>query len=70
MFNMKRFLHLMLAVVMLLMLGACSSESSEEQPSVLNIYVYAPGQPTPTRSVIAPTEEEKKVSAEMPWLKK
>ena len=68
--EMKDVWTILMAVVMLLMLGACSSESSEEQPSVLNIYVYAPGQPTPTRSVMDPTEEEKKVNSMTLWVYK
>ena len=59
-----------MAAVMLLVFGACSSDSSEEQPPVLNIYVYAPGQPTPTRSVVDPTEEEKKVNSMTLWVYK
>ena len=59
-----------MAAVMLLVFGACSSDSSEEQPPVLNIYVYAPGQPTPTRSVMDPTEEEKKVNSMTLWVYK
>lgn len=59
-----------MAAVMLLIFGACSSDSSEEQTPVLNIYVYAPGQPTPTRSVIDPTPEEKKIHSMTIWVYK
>ena len=59
-----------MAAVMLLIFGACSSDSSEEQTPVLNIYVYAPGQPTPTRSVMDPTEEEKKINSMTLWVYK
>lgn len=58
---------LWMAVLAVLLFGACSSDTDEETP-VLNIYVYAPGQPTPTRSVIAPTEEEKKVNNLKLWV--
>ena len=53
-----------MAVVMLMVFGGCSSDTEEPDP-VLNIYVYAPGKPTLTRSVIDPTEEEKKVNSMM-----
>lgn len=59
-----------MAAVVLLIFGACSSDSSEQQTPVLNIYVYAPGQPTPTRSVIDPTEEEKQVKSMTLWVYK
>lgn len=59
-----------MAAMMLLIFGACSSDSSEEQTPVLNIYVYAPGQPTPTRSVMDPTEEEKKINSMTLWVYK
>ena len=59
-----------MAAVMLLIFGACSSDSSETQAPVLKIYVYAPGQPIPTRSVIEPTEEEKKVNSMTLWVYK
>lgn len=64
---MKRMKTIWMAVVLLLIFGACSSDT-EEQASVLNIHVYAPGQPTPTRSVIDPTEDEKKVNSMMLWV--
>ena len=59
-----------MAAVVLLIFGACSSDSSEQQTPVLNIYVYAPGQPTPTRSVVDPTEEEKEVNSMTLWVYK
>lgn len=59
-----------MAVVMLLILGACSSDSPEEQTPVLNIYVYTPGQPTLTRSVMEPTEKEKQVKSLTLWVYK
>lgn len=67
---MKKVKTIWMAAVMLLVFGACSSDSSEEQTPVLNIYVYAPGQPTPTRSVMDPTEEEKKVNSMTLWVYK
>ena len=67
---MKKVKMIWMAAVMLLIFGACSSDSSEEQTPVLNIYVYAPGQPTPTRSVIDPTEEEKKINSMTLWVYK
>ena len=57
-----------MAVVILLIFGACSSETTEEQTPVLNIYVYVPGQPNLTRSVIDPTEEEKKINSMTLWV--
>lgn len=67
---MKKVQTIWMAAMMLLIFGACSSDSSEEQAPVLNIYVYAPGQPTLTRSVIDPTEEEKKVNTMTLWVYK
>lgn len=67
---MKKVHTIWMAAMMLLVFGACSSDSSEEQAPVLNIYVYAPGQPTPTRSVIEPTEEEKQVNSMTLWVYK
>lgn len=61
---------LWMAVVMLSVLGACSSDGTEEQDPVLNIHVYAPGNPTPTRSVSEPTSEEKKVHNLKIWVYK
>ena len=63
-------MRLWMAAVVLLIFGACSSDSSEQQTPVLNIYVYAPGQPTPTRSVVDPTEEEKQVKSMTLWVYK
>ena len=65
---MKKVKTIWMAAVMLLIFGACSSDSPEEQAPVLNIYVYAPGQPTPTRSVTDPTPEEKKVNSMTLWV--
>ena len=48
---MKKVKAIWMAVVILLIFGACSSDSTEEQTPVLNIYVYVPGQPNLTRSV-------------------
>lgn len=67
---MKKVTMIWMAAVMLLVFGACSSDSSEQQDPVLNIYVYAPGQPTPTRSVVDPTEEEKNVNSMTLWVYK
>ena len=67
---MKKFETIWLAALMLLIFGACSSDGTEEQMPVLNIYVYSPGQPTLTRSVINPTEEEKKVNSMTLWVYK
>ena len=59
-----------MAVVMLSVLGACSSDGTEEPDPVLNIHVYAPGNPTPTRSTSDPTSEEKKVHSLKIWVYK
>lgn len=67
---MKKFETIWLAALMLLIFGACSSDGTEEQTPVLNIYVYSPGLPTLTRSVINPTEEEKKVNSMTLWVYK
>jgi hypothetical protein len=66
---MKDVWTILMAVVMLMVFGGCSSDTEEPDP-VLNIYVYAPGKPTLTRSVIDPTEEEKKVNSMMLWVYK
>ena len=67
--EMKDIWTILMAVVMLMVFGGCSSDTEEPDP-VLNIYVYAPGKPTLTRSVIDPTEEEKKVNSMMLWVYK
>lgn len=55
---------------MLLIFGACSSESTEEPDPVLDIYIYSPGKGTVTRSVSTPTAEEKRVHSLTLWVYK
>lgn len=66
---MKDVWTICMALVLLLVFGGCSSDTEEQSP-VLDIYVYAPGKPTLTRSVIDPTEEEKKVNSMTLWVYK
>lgn len=61
---------LWMAVVILPVLSACSNDSADEPDPVLNIYVYTPGNPTPTRSVSDPTDDEKKVHSLNIWVYK